>query len=395
LKGFVGIDAEQEANTLFYLSIIRSTKKLTRKYIMSEIPRDTAEAPTFQQADFEKITQLVAAEFQIQEALMEYGTPTYYLVWPQETKQAFLRLLKKLEEMKLIAFLRKADGRIVLKIAPKPPVKPSNSRTNWILLLATALTTFVTGYFTFPPEAGINPLISGAIFSASILTVLGVHEMGHKLTANKKQIEATSPYFIPGPPPLGTLGAVIMQKSLPPNKDALFDIGANGPIAGFIVAMIFSAVGMLLLIPAPRPPDSAELNLIPVSWILLTRFFSAVNLMPQAPPNGVLLLHPITYAGWAGMIVTMLNLLPAAMLDGGHVARSIAGDKLRSILTIASILLLLLAGTQFIVMAFLVVFMSTIKHPGPLDDVSSLSKNRKLLIIAIVTVFLLSFPISA
>lgn len=395
MKGFVGIDAEQEANTLFYLSIIRSTKKLTRKYIMSEIPRDTAEAPTFQQADFEKITQLVAAEFQIQEALMEYGTPTYYLVWPQETKQAFLRLLKKLEEMKLIAFLRKADGRIVLKIAPKPPVKPSNSRTNWILLLATALTTFVTGYFTFPPEAGINPLISGAIFSASILTVLGVHEMGHKLTANKKQIEATSPYFIPGPPPLGTLGAVIMQKSLPPNKDALFDIGANGPIAGFIVAMIFSAVGMLLLIPAPRPPDSAELNLIPVSWILLTRFFSAVNLMPQAPPNGVLLLHPITYAGWAGMIVTMLNLLPAAMLDGGHVARSIAGDKLRSILTIASILLLLLAGTQFIVMAFLVVFMSTIKHPGPLDDVSSLSKNRKLLIIAIVTVFLLSFPISA
>jgi membrane-associated protease RseP (regulator of RpoE activity) len=117
--------------------------------------------------------------------------------------------------------------------------------------------------------------------------------------------------------------------------------------------------------------------------------------MPQAPPNGVLLLHPITYAGWAGMIVTMLNLLPAAMLDGGHVARSIAGDKLRSILTVASILLLLLAGTQFIVMAFLVVFMSTIKHPGPLDDVSSLSKNRKLLIIAIVAVFLLSFPISA
>ena len=362
---------------------------------MSEIPRDTAEAPTFQQADFERITQLVTAEFQIQESLMEHGTPTYYLVWPQETKQAFLSLLKKLEEMKLIAFLRKADGRIVLKIAPKPLVKPSNSRTNWILFLATALTTFVTGYFTFPPEAGIHPLVAGAIFSASILTVLGVHEMGHKLTANKKQIDATSPYFIPGPPPLGTLGAVIMQKSLPPNKDALFDIGANGPIAGFIVAMVFSAVGMLLLIPAPRPPDSAELNLIPVSWILLTRLFSALNRMPQAPTNGVLLLHPITYAGWAGMIVTMLNLLPAAMLDGGHVARSIAGDKLRSVLTVASILLLLLSGTQFIVMAFLVIFMSTIKHPGPLDDVSSLSKNRKLLIIAIAAVFLLSFPISA
>src|SRR3989304_7500798 len=100
---------------------------------MSEIPSDILNAQAFQQADFEKITQLVAAEFQIQEALMEQGTPTYYLVWPQETKQAFLRLLKNLEEMKLIAFLRKVDGRIVLKVVPKPPVKPSNPRTNLIL----------------------------------------------------------------------------------------------------------------------------------------------------------------------------------------------------------------------------------------------------------------------
>ena len=86
---------------------------------MSEIPSEIANTQPFQQADFEKITQLVAAEFQIQEALMEHGTPTYYLVWPQETKQSFLRLLKHLEEMKLIAFLRKVDGRIVLKVVLK------------------------------------------------------------------------------------------------------------------------------------------------------------------------------------------------------------------------------------------------------------------------------------
>jgi len=114
---------------------------------MSEIPSDIADAKTFQQADFEKITQLVASEFQIQEALMEHGIPTYYLTWPQETKRAFLRLLKNLEEMKLIAFLRKVDDRIVLKVVPKPPVKPSNPRTNWIMLLATVFTTFITGYF--------------------------------------------------------------------------------------------------------------------------------------------------------------------------------------------------------------------------------------------------------
>jgi hypothetical protein len=74
---------------------------------MTEIPSETGDTPTFQQIDFEKITQLVAAEFQIQDALMNQDTPTYYLVWPQETKQAFLRLLKGLEEMGLIALFGK------------------------------------------------------------------------------------------------------------------------------------------------------------------------------------------------------------------------------------------------------------------------------------------------
>ncbi len=360
---------------------------------MSEIPSGVADAQTFQQADFERITQLVAAEFQIQEALLEQDTPTYYLMWPQETKQAFLRLLHHLEEMNLIAFLRKIDNRRVLRVVPKPPVKPSNPRTGWILFAATVVTTFITGYFLLPASAGLNPVVSGLLFSASILTVLGIHEMGHKLTANKKKIDATSPYFIPGPPPLGTLGAVIMQKSLPPNRDALFDVGANGPIAGFIIALIFSTIGMTLLIPANLPADSS--SLVPVSWFLIMDAFSGLNLIPPlTPPNNGWYLHPITYAGWAGMIVTMLNLLPAAMLDGGHVARSAtASDRQRFILTFASVAILLLASTGFILMAFLIVFMSIFKHPGPLDDVSGLSRNRKLLAIALVAVFILSFPI--
>ena len=123
---------------------------------MSEIPSDTGDTQTFQQTDFEKITPLVAAEFQIQESLIEQGTPTYYLVWPQETKQAFLRLLKHLEEMNLIAFLRKVDERIVLRVVPKPPVKPSNPRTIWILFAATVATTFITGYFWFS-QTGLSP----------------------------------------------------------------------------------------------------------------------------------------------------------------------------------------------------------------------------------------------
>src|SRR4030065_1746153 len=234
---------------------------------MTDNPSDILEAQNFQQTDFEKINQLVSAEFQVEESLMDQGVPTYYLKWPQETKQAFLRLLGKLGEMRLIAFLRKVDGRVVLKVAQKPPVKASNPTIYWVLFLATVGTTFATGYFSFP-NTGIDPIFSGVIFSAAILTVLGLHEMGHKLTANRKKVEATSPYFIPGPPPLGTLGAVIMQKSLPPNRDSLFDIGANGPIAGFVVALVFSVVGLMLLTPITMAPDSGTIPFMPASWLL-------------------------------------------------------------------------------------------------------------------------------
>jgi membrane-associated protease RseP (regulator of RpoE activity) len=361
---------------------------------MTETPYGSFDANSFQQTDFDKITQVVSSEFQVEEALLDQGVPTYHLRMPQETKQTFLRLLQKLEEMKLIALLRRQDQRVVLTVFAKPPVKPSNPVTYWILFVATIATTFITGYVSFQ-SGGMDPILGGAVFSVAIMTVLGLHEMGHKLTANKRKVEATSPYFIPGPPPLGTLGAVIMQKSLPPNRDALFDIGANGPIAGFLVALVFSAVGLTLLIPITMPPDGSTLALVPVSWLILNPILDGLNLIPQLiAPYNAWALHPITWAGWAGMVVTMLNLLPAAMLDGGHVAKSMVPDKYRYLLTIASVAILVLSGQQFMFFAFIVVFMSFIKHPGPLDDVSSLSNRRKLATVALIVIFLLSFPIS-
>jgi membrane-associated protease RseP (regulator of RpoE activity) len=362
---------------------------------MSDFPTEVLGPSGFQQADFERITQLVVSEFQVEESLLEQGMPTYYLIWPQETKLAFLRLLKKLDEQKLIAFLRKNNKRVVLRVVAKPTVKPSNPAIYWALFIATVATTFITGYYSFQ-SGGMNPLVSGAVFSAAIMTVLGLHEMGHKLTANKEKVEATSPYFIPGPPPLGTLGAVIMQKSLPPNRDALFDIGANGPIAGFIVALVFSAVGLTLLVPTTVSGAEGTLPLIPISWNILMPILQNLSLIPPLTgTNNAWSLHPITWAGWAGMVVTMLNLLPAAMLDGGHVAKSLVPDKFRYILTIASVALLVFSGTEFLVFAFIVVFMSFFRHPGPLDDVSGLSTRRKLETAALVAIFLLAFPLRA
>jgi membrane-associated protease RseP (regulator of RpoE activity) len=283
------------------------------------------------------------------------------------------------------------NGRIVLRVIPKPPIKPSNILVNWILFFATIATTFVTGYMLSSEIT--DPFLGGATFTIALMTVLGLHEVGHKITANRKGVEATPPYFIPGPPPIGnlfgigTFGAVIMQKSLPPNKDALFDIGSSGPILSFILATVATTVGLLF---SPPHYSAVELPTIPVPLLFWLIAEAIVNVPPGTPekPYAYILLHPVAVAGWVGMVVTMLNLLPAAMLDGGHVARSLVGEKTRSILTFLSILLLIVEG--FWPMAFFVLFMSMYRHPGPLDDVSSLSKSRKFLIIVLIVILVLS-----
>jgi membrane-associated protease RseP (regulator of RpoE activity) len=355
---------------------------------MSEIAGGTPETP-IPQSDFERISALVSTEFQVEEALMEHNLPTYYLRQPQETKQAFLRLLKNLEAMNLTPMLHRQGERVVLKVVPKPPIKKSNVLINWALFFATIATTFLTGYILSGDVT--DPLFGGAAFTIALLMILGLHELGHKITANKKGIDATPPYFIPGPPPIdgflgiGTFGAVIMQKSLPPNKDALFDVGSSGPIMSFILAGVFTAIG-LIFSPITYSPEQLATLPAPLLFMLLARALVAI---PTPPPGqyAYITLHPVAFAGWVGMLVTMLNLLPAAMLDGGHVARSIASEKMTTILTFLSVLLLIVEG--FWPMAFFVIFISMYKHPGPLDDVSSLSVSRKAFIFLLVAVFIL------
>ncbi|MEM2103949.1 MAG: site-2 protease family protein [Candidatus Bathyarchaeia archaeon] len=358
---------------------------------MGSEPAKTAEPAS--QTEFEKLKETVSTRFQVEEALIEYDVPTFYLKQPQETKQAFLELYKTLDPLGLMAVLRKSNGRVVLKIFQKPPVKQSNVLVNWLLFLATIGTTFVTGYLI--SEGFTDPFIGGATFTVAIMAVLGVHEMGHKLTADREGIEATAPYFIPGPPPLGnflgigTFGAVIVQKSLPPNKDALFDVGVSGPILGFITATIATVVG--LPFSAYDWVQRGEPTLpVPLLFRLIMPFLLPPIQATNPPQPDYILavrLHPVAVAGWVGLFVTMLNLMPAAMLDGGHVARSLFSENTRAVLAVLSIIFLAFVSLP---MAFFVVFMSMFKHPGPLDDVSSLSKNRKFLVAVLAVVFILS-----
>ncbi|UCD26641.1 MAG: site-2 protease family protein, partial [Candidatus Bathyarchaeota archaeon] len=191
------------------------------------------------------------------------------------------------------------------------------------------------------------------------------------------------PYFIPGFPPIGTFGAVIQQKSLPPNRDALFDLGFAGPVAGFIVAMVVTLIGVQLseLVPISEVPEDAWFIQVPLLFQFITTLF---------PPSGVgevIQLHPVAFAGWVGMVITMLNLVPVGMFDGGHVARSLVGEKAHRILSYLGIILLVVISYP---MAFLALIFAFRKYPGPLDDVSRPTTLRKLAALVLVAVFILS-----
>jgi len=340
-------------------------------------------------SQFDQIQPLVSAEFDVEEALIEHGVPTFYVRLKLESKQAFTRLVRSLANIGFTPVLREKNGRNVLKVAPKPKTKPSRPIINVMLLLLTIVTVFITGY-VLSLDLG-NPWIGAASFTLALLGILGVHEMGHKFAANHHKMEATMPYFIPGPPPLpgfllgiGTFGAVIVQKETAPNRDALFDVGASGPIAGFIVTVLVSAIGLAMSRVEPMTePLSGGLPISPLFMLLM-------NIIVKTPGPGsyVVYLHPVAFAGWIGMFITLLNLLPTGMLDGGHTLRSIlSNDSVRTVFTLISILILLFTG-QLLMLAF-VLFLSMYRHPGPLDDVSKLSLSRKLIAASLVVIFAL------
>ncbi len=336
-------------------------------------------------SQFEEIQPLVTAEFEVEEALIEHDVPTFYVRLQPNSKQAFARLVRRLAEAGFTPLLRERDGRKILKVLPKPETKPSRPIINVLLLLVTIVTVSITGYYLSLGLDGLDPWIGATSFTLALLGILGVHEMAHKFAANHHKMEATMPYFIPGPPlfGLGTFGAVIVQKENAPNRDALFDIGASGPIAGFIVAIFVSAIGLAL---SPVELATGEGGVLPTS--MLFSFLINVIVKTPGPGNYVVYLHPVAFAGWVGLFITLLNLLPTGMLDGGHTVRSLINNDLtRVAFTVFSILLLLFTE-QWLMLAF-VLFLSLYRHPGPLDDVSQISTGRKLLAIVLIATFVL------
>ena len=226
------------------------------------------------------------------------------------------------------------------------PPKKNGIRIHVILFLATVLTTTAVGSFM----SGHNPfsgfdIIYGFPFSLTLLTILGVHEFAHYFAARKWNIDVTLPYFIPAPfIPIGTFGAVIRMKSSIPNRKALVDVGASGPIAGFIVAVIASISG-LYLSEVKEVISTGSEPFMTLGESLIFKFMSYLVIGPL-PENFDVYLHPVAFAGWIGLFVTALNLIPVGQLDGGHVLFALS-PRIHEMIRKIRIPILLLMGMTF------------------------------------------------
>lgn len=262
------------------------------------------------------------------------------------------------------------------------------SRLNWnlILLLATLGTTLWAGYqFSLPlVEEGFldNPWEAALSFSLGLLAILGFHEMGHKLMADRRGIQATFPYFIPVPFFLGTFGAIIKMKTRPYDRNALFDVGAAGPITGFIALIPLTILGVYWSYPLPAE-NLQEFMVLPSPLLFDWLSASITNI----PHGGDLLLHPLAFAGWVGMIITTLNLLPVAALDGGHISRALFGSKFHWLISFIGVGITFLLGYWFF--GVLILLFAMRRHPGPTDDLIPLSKGRKLFSLGLLGIFFL------
>jgi len=279
----------------------------------------------------------------------------------------------------------------VAEIAPWEP--PLDNPLDYLLYIPLAYYYSLAVLFKY---ASAHPelIAEGATFSASLLAILFSHEMGHYLACRYYKVNATLPYFIPAPPVFlaGTFGAFIKIRSPIPTRRALFDIGLAGPIAGFVVAIPLSVVGVLTV----GPPMSAEGHLLYFNDPLLFRFIArlaGVPLDPTSPTN------PYYMAAWIGLLVTSLNLMPVGQLDGGHGTFALFGARAHRVIgrvafavmaTLAVLGFWLHGSPSGFLYAVLLGIMMRIPHPQPYT-MEPLGTKRIVIAILTLIVFILCF----
>ena len=233
-------------------------------------------------------------------------------------------------------------------------------------------------------------LVWSPLYSACLMGILTAHEFGHYFVARWYRVAVSLPYFIPMPLSIiGTMGAVIRMSRSIPNRKALFDISAAGPLAGVVLAIPVSFVGLMLSTRQPIGDDGLRIML---GDPLLFQLFEWILFGP--PPDGtVLLLHDVGFAGWVGLFVTGLNLLPMSQLDGGHISYAVFRKRSELVgwAVFCGLLVICLTISYQYALFLVLMLLMRLRHAPTLDDAVRLGRTRKVVAVALVVVFALSF----
>ena len=227
------------------------------------------------------------------------------------------------------------------------------------------------------------------VYAVVLIGILLAHEMGHYLTCRYYHIDATLPFFIPAPTLIGTLGAFIKIKSPITRKQQLFDIGVAGPLAGFILAVPALVYGLSVSKIVPSLPR--EESLVFGEPLLLKGI--GMFLFGHVPAGYDVVIHPVAFAGWVGILVTALNLFPIGQLDGGHVLYALIGPKSRKLanwILTAFIFLGIFCWVGWFIWALLIRFIG-LRHPPIMDESIPLTPKRKLMAVLVLFIFIISF----
>lgn len=332
-----------------------------------------------------------------------------------DTGVAFDALSREFEKMGYTATLRPLDDGMhqVMAVEGVQNEDDSNPWVNLGLFLATLVTVLFIGAanalqyaeqfqgleVSYDLMTILSNLHRGIPFAAALMGILVTHELSHYVVARRYGSPVSLPYFIPMPNLLGTMGAVITQKAPMRNRKALFDIGIAGPLGGLAVALPLLIVGLSLSTVQTPPPGLDEALQEGNSLLYIgAKYLIFGEILPS---NGRdVWIHPVAFAAWAGLLVTMINLIPVGQLDGGHVAYALLGRKAWTLgyVLIAAMLgwggLLLLMGNQaggfWALWGFINMLMNR-KHPPPLDDVTTAGQGRVWTGLLMLVVFILTF----
>ena len=295
------------------------------------------------------------------------------------------------------------DNGIILDIDPKRRLRIP--RLNLILFIATLLSVYFVPVFV--RNFGVNFTLrqtlsntladlasgTGIVFTLAMISILFVHEMGHYIASRRRSIITSWPYFIPAPNIIGTFGAVIKSKSPFRNRRDLIEVGAAGPIAGWIVALIWLVVGLAgsQVLPPSAPEFQRALVFSLQGESILMRILAPL-LAGSAPPGSFYHLSEAAFAGWVGLLVTAINLLPIGQLDGGHIIYGLWRRSQRTLGYVAMAALVLLGFDSpmwWVFALFGLIF--GVSHPATMDDRRELSRPARIMGIAALVILVLSF----